>query len=108
MEPVYHHPASNARPPRRRSRTLGHAAYGARRAGPDPVGGTRDIRPRHRWAPGPSGDLYTCRATPGRRPARAEALDGITLRDRMLGVNARRAADPCGLLIHFGLTDEGA
>jgi len=28
------------------------AAYGARRAEPDPVGGTRDIRPRHRWAPG--------------------------------------------------------
>src|ERR1035441_8633768 len=37
-------------------------------AGPDPVGGTRDIRPCHRWAPGHGDDLYTCRAMPGRRP----------------------------------------
>src|ERR1017187_10484495 len=37
-------------------------------AGPDPVGGTRDIGPCHRWAPGHGDDLYTCRAMPGRRP----------------------------------------
>src|SRR5712691_917651 len=47
----------------------------------------------HRSAPGPGGDLYTCRATLGRRPTRDEPLGGITLRDRTIRENARRAAD---------------
>src|SRR5216683_7864235 len=69
-------------------------------AGPDPVGGTRDIRPCHRWAPGHGDDLCTCRAMPGRRPTGAESLDGITLRDRTNRENARRAADLRGLWLY--------
>src|ERR1039458_5429339 len=35
-------------------------------------------------------------------------LDMITQRDYSRRSVVRIAADPCGLLIHFGLTDEGA
>ena len=39
---------------------------------------------------------------------RAQALDMITQRGYSRRSVVRIAADPCGLLIHFGLTDEGA